>query len=83
MVFSWVTWPSRQVREAGMKKVMVDPRLQPDVNPMPFDGKLPIYGRFAVLVDARREFAAAIGACPVRGPCCMSIIRCRRIQGRH
>jgi len=22
-----------------MKKVMADPRLKPDVNPMPFDGK--------------------------------------------
>ena len=52
VVFSWVTRPSRQVREAGMKKVMADPRLQPDVNPMPFDGKRPIYGGFEELVDA-------------------------------
>ncbi len=29
VVFSWITWPSRQVRDAGMKKVMADPRLQP------------------------------------------------------
>jgi len=52
VVFSWVAWPSRQVRDAGMKKVMADPRVQPDVNPMPFDAKRLIYGGFEVLVDA-------------------------------
>jgi uncharacterized protein YbaA (DUF1428 family) len=51
VVFSWVTWPSRQVRDEGMKNVMGDPRLQRDVNPMPFDGKRLIYGGFEVLVD--------------------------------
>ncbi|RDK00870.1 DUF1428 domain-containing protein [Paraburkholderia lacunae] len=51
VVFSWVVWPSRQVRDEGMKKVMADPRLQPDVNPMPFDGKRLIYGGFEVIVD--------------------------------
>jgi uncharacterized protein YbaA (DUF1428 family) len=34
-----------------MKKVMDDPRLQPDKNPMPFDGKRLIYGGFEVLVE--------------------------------
>lgn len=52
VVFSWITWPSRQVRDEGMKKVMADPRMQPDKNPMPFDGKRLIYGGFEVLVDA-------------------------------
>ena len=52
VVFSWITWPSKQVRDEGMKKVMADPRLQPDVNPMPFDGKRLIYGGFEVLVNA-------------------------------
>jgi len=51
VVFSWITWPSRQVRDEGMKKAMVDPRLQPDRNPMPFDGKRLIYGGFEVLLD--------------------------------
>lgn len=51
VVFSWVVWPSRQVRDTGMKAVMEDPRLQPDVNPMPFDGKRLIYGGFEVIVD--------------------------------
>jgi uncharacterized protein YbaA (DUF1428 family) len=52
VVFSWITWPSRAVRDAGMKAVMADPRLQPDRNPMPFDGKRVIYGGFEQIVDA-------------------------------
>lgn len=51
VVFSWISWPSRQVRDAGMQKVMEDPRLQPDVNPMPFDGKRLIYGSFEMIVE--------------------------------
>ena len=52
VVFSWIVWPSRAVRDAGMAKVMADPRLQPDKNPMPFDGKRVIFGGFEVLVEA-------------------------------
>jgi uncharacterized protein YbaA (DUF1428 family) len=50
VVFSWVTWPSRQVRDEAWKKVMSDPRMQPDANPMPFDGKRLIYGGFEMIV---------------------------------
>lgn len=39
VVFSWFTWPSRQVCDAAWQKVRPDPRLKPDANPMPFDGK--------------------------------------------
>lgn len=52
VVFSWVTWPSKAVRDEGMKKVMEDPRFNPETNPMPFDGKRMIYGGFEVIVDA-------------------------------
>jgi uncharacterized protein YbaA (DUF1428 family) len=51
VVFSWITWPSREVRNQGMEKVMADPRCQPDQNPMPFDGKRMIYGGFDVIVN--------------------------------
>ena len=51
VVFSWVLWPSREVRNKGMKAMMEDPRMQPENNPMPFDGKRMIYGGFEVLVD--------------------------------
>jgi uncharacterized protein YbaA (DUF1428 family) len=52
VVFSWILWPSREARNAGMEKAMTDPRLQPDVNPMPFDGKRMIFGGFEMIVDA-------------------------------
>jgi uncharacterized protein YbaA (DUF1428 family) len=51
VVFGWIVWPSREVRDAGMQKAMVDPRMQPDKNPMPFDGKRMIYGGFEMLVE--------------------------------
>ena len=49
VVFSWITWPSRQVRDTGMKAFMEDPRCPKD---MPFDGKRLIYGGFRVLLSA-------------------------------
>jgi uncharacterized protein YbaA (DUF1428 family) len=52
VVFSWIIWPSRNVRDESMKKVMADPRLKPDVNPTPFDGKRMIYGGFEMIVEA-------------------------------
>jgi uncharacterized protein YbaA (DUF1428 family) len=52
VVFSWIVWPSKEARNAGMAKVMIDPRMSPDQNPMPFDGKRLIYGGFEVLLDA-------------------------------
>ncbi|WP_417532060.1 DUF1428 domain-containing protein [Marinobacter lipolyticus] len=51
VVFSWITWPSKALRNIAMPKVMEDPRLQADVNPMPFDGKRLIYGGFQMEVD--------------------------------
>ncbi|MEG3144298.1 DUF1428 domain-containing protein [Sphingomonas sp. RT2P30] len=52
VVFSWIEWPDKATRDAGMKKVMEDPRMQPLADPMPFDGKRMIFGGFAVIVDA-------------------------------
>jgi uncharacterized protein YbaA (DUF1428 family) len=51
VVFSWVEWPSKQARDAGWQKIMADPRMQPEANPMPFDGQRLIYGGFAPLVE--------------------------------
>jgi uncharacterized protein YbaA (DUF1428 family) len=51
VVFSWILWPSRQVRDEGMKKAMEDPRMKPG-DPMPFDGKRMIYGGFETIVEA-------------------------------
>ena len=51
VVFSWITWPSRDARNQGMKKAMEDERLKNMA--MPFDGKRMIYGGFEVIVNAR------------------------------
>lgn len=51
VVFSWITWPSRAVRDQAWEKIMKDPRMSPQTNPMPFDGKRMIYGGFNMLVD--------------------------------
>ena len=50
VVFSWIVWPSKAARDEGNKKVMEDPRLQPD-SEMPFDGKRMIIGGFVPLLD--------------------------------
>lgn len=50
VVFSWVEWPSKAVRDAARDKIMNDPRMQPE-GAMPFDGQRMIYGGFAVMVD--------------------------------
>ncbi|HEY1794869.1 MAG TPA: DUF1428 domain-containing protein [Stellaceae bacterium] len=52
VVFSWIIWPSRAVRDEAMPNVMADPRVKPDTNPMPFDAKRLIYGGFDMIVDA-------------------------------
>jgi len=49
VVFSWIIWPSKEVRNAGMEKVMADPRMTEENNPMPFDGQRMIYGGFQML----------------------------------
>ena len=49
VVFSWIVWPSRAARDAGMKALMDDPRCPKE---MPFDGKRMIFGGFRVLVSA-------------------------------
>ena len=52
VVFSWIAWPSKAVRDAGMKKVMEDPRMDHDMKSMPFDGQRMIFGGFQVIVSA-------------------------------
>lgn len=50
IVFSWIEWPDKATRDAGMKKVMEDPRMQPGGS-MPFDGKRLIYAGFQGILD--------------------------------
>ncbi|OCJ11223.1 RNA signal recognition particle [Rhizobium sp. AC27/96] len=51
VVFSWITYESRQSRDEVLKKVMADPRLQDDMQNMPFDGKRLIYGGFEIFLE--------------------------------
>jgi uncharacterized protein YbaA (DUF1428 family) len=51
VVFSFVEWPDKATRDAAMERMMKDPRMNPETNPMPFDGKRMIFGGFAPIVD--------------------------------
>jgi len=48
----WLVWPDKATRDAGMGKMMEDPRMQPDVNPMPFDGMRMIFGGFKNILES-------------------------------
>ena len=50
VVFSWIEWPSKAVRDEGNAKFMKDPRMA-DFKDMPVDGKRMFFGGFASLVD--------------------------------
>ncbi|MGV3769894.1 MAG: DUF1428 domain-containing protein [Sphingobium phenoxybenzoativorans] len=54
VVFSWIEWPDKATRDAGMARlddlVKTDDRFNPEKNPVPFDGKRMIYGGFAPVV---------------------------------
>ena len=52
VAFSWIVWPDKATRDAGLEKFMADPRMQEDTNPMPFDGKRLIFGGFEVLLES-------------------------------
>jgi uncharacterized protein YbaA (DUF1428 family) len=53
VVFSWITYQSREHRDQVNEKVMADPRIKESMSPdaMPFDGKRMIYGGFTSLVE--------------------------------
>jgi uncharacterized protein YbaA (DUF1428 family) len=51
VVYSWVEWPDKPTRDAGMAKVMEDERMKPDPANMPFDGQRMVYGGFATIFD--------------------------------
>ncbi|WP_159718493.1 DUF1428 domain-containing protein [Geminicoccus flavidas] len=49
VLFSWIEWPSKEIRDAGMQKIMADPRMKEMT--MPFDGQRMIYGGFRPILD--------------------------------
>jgi len=51
VVFSWFEYPSKEVRDAAMQKMMSDPRMKAMGENMPFDGKRMIFGGFVPILD--------------------------------
>ena len=58
VAFAWVEWPNKATRDAAMKKMVEDPRMDPSTPgnpPMPFDGKRMIFGGFEQVVEVKAE----------------------------
>jgi uncharacterized protein YbaA (DUF1428 family) len=55
VLFSWIEWPDKATRDAAYAKMEdpanADPRMDPEKNPMPFDGKRMIWGGFTPILD--------------------------------
>lgn len=54
-MFSWIEWPDKATRDQAMSRMegmmKTDDRMNPEKNPMPFDGKRLIYAGFAPIVQ--------------------------------
>ncbi len=54
VIFSWIEWPDKATRDAGMAVMMdpnnADPRMAAE---MPFDGKRMIFGGFTPVVELK------------------------------
>jgi uncharacterized protein YbaA (DUF1428 family) len=56
VAFAWVEWPDKATRDAAMKTMTEDPRMDPSnpANPpMPFDGRRMIFGGFEQVVEVK------------------------------
>jgi len=51
VVFSWIEYPSKEVRDSANRKIMSDPRMEDMGKEMPFEGARMIYGGFAPFLD--------------------------------
>ncbi|MBC8129677.1 MAG: DUF1428 domain-containing protein [Rhizobiaceae bacterium] len=51
VVFSWVEWPSKDVRESTKEAIFEEMRAVMGDEPMLFDGKRMIFGGFDVILD--------------------------------
>lgn len=50
VVFAWVEWPSKAVRDEAQGRMRSDPRMQ-NLGDMPFDGRRMIFGGFTPVLD--------------------------------
>ena len=60
VVFSFIEWPDRAVREEAWAKMKADPEMQPDHSNMPFDGMRMFWGGFDVVLDVKADAGAAV-----------------------
>ena len=51
VIFAWITYPSRDVRDEIHAKVMEDPRFADSMQNSPFDSKRMIYGGFEPFLE--------------------------------
>ena len=51
VVFAWITYESRQQRDAVNAKVMADQRLKDAMADLPVDGKRMIFGGFQIMLQ--------------------------------
>lgn len=54
VVMSWVEWPDKASRDAGMEKVTADPRMQFGDHPPVFDGARLVAAGFLPMLDRSR-----------------------------
>ena len=58
VVFSWIEWPDKATRDTAMTRMRelmkTDPRMNPEKNPMPFDGRRLIFGGFSPVVSLEK-----------------------------
>ena len=51
VVFSWIEWPFKAMRDAAWPLILRDPRMSQENNPMPFDVKRILRGGFQTNVN--------------------------------
>jgi len=59
VVFSFILWPSKEVRDRAWEKLMADPEMQPGAQPMAFDGKRMLWGGFKPLLNTLEKVTEA------------------------
>jgi len=52
IVFSWIEWPSAEIRDQAWQRLMTDPRMQALMENSAFDGQRVIWGSFETILDS-------------------------------
>jgi uncharacterized protein YbaA (DUF1428 family) len=51
ILFSWIEYPSKDIRDKAYKAMMEDPEMKEMGKNMPFDGSRMIFGGFETILD--------------------------------